>query len=529
MSVYMPTPAHLRRALIAVVGLLSIVAVASTARAATPISAYTTTGTLSYVSAPSLHPPKMTTISSESANKLAPGYFLISNFKNLAMSQEQIGQGGPIMLDRDLRPVWIHPTPTNVYALNFRTQKLNGLPALSWWQGVISNQGVVQSGEDFVVDQHYKTIATLEGADGWVLTPHEFLVSGNNAWVTANKYVSGVDLTSFGGPANGTILDSAVQEYSLRNGKLLYSWEAYEGGHIPLSESKTVGAAPMASSQATAWDAYHINAINLIGNSEFLVSMRNTRAGYLVNIATGAIQWTLGGTNSSFTFGTNAPFEWQHDIELHAGSEVSLFDDACCALIGPGKFAPPFGPSRGLVLKLDSVAHTATIVAQYAHNPTLNTSTQGDTELLGDGDVLVGWGGQPYLTEYSRTGKVLLDASFPGPDISYRAYVEPWVGLPTYGPSGAGRRLGSKTKIYASWNGATQVASWEVLAGPSASHLSKLAVRHKAGFETAIALNHTYREFKIYALDSRGRVLGRTGAFHAVKGRLKSPPPVTGY
>jgi hypothetical protein len=495
---------------------------------AAPIGAYTTKGALSYVSAPSLHPPKLATLQSAGASKLAPGYIMVSNFKNLALTQEQIGSGGPLMLDNNLRPVWIHPTPTNVYALNFRTQTYAGKPALSWWQGVITSSGVVESGEDLVVNQQYKTVATLKGTGGWILTPHEFLVRGTDAWVTATKFLSGVDLTAFGGPASGSIIDSAVQEYDLRTGRLLYTWSAYQNSHIPLSQSQTKAAAKLATSVATAWDPYHVNAINLVGNDEFLVSMRNTWGAYLVNIANGSIVWTLGaGSNSSFTFGSGASFQWQHDVELHSGNVVSLFDDACCAVIGPGQFAPPAGPSRGLELKLDTAAHTATLLKQYTHSPTLETATQGDTQLLGNGDVMVGWGGQPYLTEYSGTGRVLLDATFPGPDISYRAYVEPWVGKPSYSPSAAGRKQGAKTTIYASWNGATSVVSWAVLGGSDSRHLKRIATKAKAGFETAISLGKGYRQYRVSALDAKGHVIGRSRLFSAVNGA--APPPATGY
>ena len=214
-------------------------------------------------------------------------------------------------------------------------------------------------------------------------------------------------------------------------------------------------------------------------------------------------------------------------MELHSGNVVSVFDDACCAVIGPGMFAPPAGPSRGLELKLDTTAHTATLIKQYTHSPTLETATQGDTQLLADGDVMVGWGGQPYLTEYSATGRVLLDATFPGPDISYRAYVQSWVGKPSYSPSAAGRKQGAKTTIYASWNGATPVVSWAVLGGSDSRHLKRVATKAKAGFETAIALSKGYRQYRVTALDANGHVIGRSKLFSAVNGA--APPPATGY
>jgi hypothetical protein len=454
---------------------------------------------------------------------------MVSNFKNLAFTQPLVGQGGPLILDRHLQPVWFDPVPTDVYSLNLRAQALGGKPVLSWWEGIISNTGAVLSGEDFVVNQQYRQVATLVGADGWTLSPHEFLISGSDAWVTAYKNEP-MNLAAYGGPTNGILTDSAVQEYDLRSGKLLYSWDAAAPGHIPLSESETSPApATPATPNGIPWDPYHVNSISLMDKGAFVASMRNTWAAYMVDIRTGGIEWTLGGKSSSFAFGPGAAFEWQHDVEFHGASEISLFDDACCAVIGPGRFAPANGPSRGLVLKLDSATHSATFVAQYsAGHPGLDTSTQGNTQLLPDGNAVVGWGGQPWFSEYSASGKLLLDARFPTPDISYRAYVQPWVGTPYFPPRGAARKTKHGSTVYASWDGATRVVAWTVLAGPNATHLASVATAAKTGFETAIRLARSYKIFKVQALDSRGDVLRTSKAFRVPKPGLPTPPP-TGF
>ena len=487
------------------------VGVVTRAQAATPpIGAFTTQGAYTFTSAPNLHPPKIATDTPTSAGKLAPGYFMVANFKNLTIPTPLVGQGGPLILDSRLRPVWFAPVPTDVYALNLTTQTFGGKPALSWFEGVISSVGAVSSGKIVVVDQHYRQVATLTGADGWILSPHEFLISGKDAWVTANKNIP-MDLSDWGGPVDGMLTDSAVQEYDLTTGKLVNSWDALQ--HIPLSESQT-HPAPV---PGIPWDAYHVNGIDLIGNGSFVTSMRNTWAGYMVNTR-GQIVWTLGGNASTFTFGPGAQFEWQHNIVLQPDGEVSLFDDACCGVVGPGKFAPPNGPSRGLVLKLNSVTHTATLVAQYgAGHPGLETANQGDTQVLPNGNVLVGWGGQPWFSEYSKSGTLLLDAVLPSPDITYRAYVKPWVGTPFFPPSGAARSAKGKTTVYASWNGDTQVVAWKVLAGPNAKHLTSVATRAKSGFETSIGLSKSRKMFKVQALDSSGHVLRTSNAFSVPK------------
>jgi hypothetical protein len=103
---------------------------------------------------------------------------------------------------------------------------------------------------------------------------------------------------------------------------------------------------------------------------------------------------------------------------------------------------------------------------------------------------------------------MLLDGVLPYPDISYRAEVAPWVGVPPYPPAGAARTHGGKTTVYASWNGATQVASWRVLAGNAT-----IATAAKSGFETAIALGRPATTLRLQALDAGGRVLGTSPPF----------------
>src|SRR5262249_61710448 len=116
----------------------------------------------------------------------------------------------------------------------------------------------------------------------------------------------------------------------------------------------------------------------------------------------------------------------------------------------------------------------------------------GSAELLPKGNVFVGFGNLPFFAEYTKSGKMVMDALLPGPDLTYRAIkIAPnaFVGLPTPPPSGAARHSGGKTTVYASWNGATQVTSWRVLAGASSGQLTAVQTVAKTRFETAIAVS----------------------------------------
>jgi EmrB/QacA subfamily drug resistance transporter len=469
-----------------------------------PIGHYTTNGAYSFASAPSLHPPTVRARVSTATGELAPGYLLTTSFYHVTRPPI-VGQSGPLILDNRLQPVWFKPVPENVVAANLSAQTYRGKPVLAWWQGTVTSSGISESGEYVIVDQHYRPVAHLVGRDGWILTLHALLIDGDHAWVTANKNLPR-DLSRYGGPYNGTLIDSAVQEYDIRTGKLLRTWDALD--HIPLEDSYA-----LPPTNGFPWDAYHINWISPAGGGKFLVSMRDTWAAYMVDVKSGRIEWTLGGKRSSFGFGPGASFEWQHDVELGPGSLVSMFDDHCCQVRGADTWLPATGPSRGLVLKLDLRRHKATLVAQYGSQHAFgDTSYMGNAQRLANGNVLIGWGSQPYFSEYSASGKLLMKAKFPDPDITYRVNQAWWVGLPLYPPSGAARREGDKTTVYASWNGATRVASWRVLAG-AAGRVQAVATVARSGFETAIPVSEAAGKFVVEALDSHGRVIGTSRSF----------------
>jgi Arylsulfotransferase (ASST) len=501
-----------------IVGIAAAIALAlatSAAAQAAPIGAYSTHDAWTFVSAPNLHPPKLAVDAKTQYKQLAPGYFMVTNFKNLGIKEPLSGQTGPLILDHNLQPVWFLNVGPNVLASNLEAQTYNGKPVLTWWQGLVTGTGSTTSGKDVVVDQHYKQIATLTGKDGWVISQHEMVISGSNAWVTAYKTVP-YNLTPYGGSANGQVLDCAVQEYDLATGQLLYTWDALNPGgtpNIPLSESE------QKPFPGVPWDAYHINSIQLTGNETFLVSMRDTWTAYLVNRTTNAVEWKVSGNpaNSTFTLPAKAQFHWQHDVQLHGGNVLTVFNDNCCRISGQtggkAKFAQPNGVTNGLVIKLDLTKHTGSLVQEYPFPHKYNAYYLGNMQPLPNGNVVLGWGTQPFFSEVSKSGKLLLDAVWPVPDLNYRTYVQKWVGTPYFPPSGAVRNNHGKATVYASWDGDTQVVSWRVLAGSSANSLKAGPIVAKTGFETAIPLTSTFTVYKVQALDSHKHVLGTTSAF----------------
>ena len=472
-----------------------------------PIGHYVTNAdTYSYVSAPNLHPPVIKGGSTTGAAAQLPGDILIANFYDVT-NPPIVGQSGPLVLSSDLQPLWFKPVPTDVVASNLNEQTYDGKPVLTWWQGDVTATGQIESGEDIVVNQHYQTVAKLRGKDGWVLTLHEMQIVGDDAWVTANKNVR-ADLAKYGGVNGGAMIDSAVQEYNLKTGKLIYTWDVAK--HVSPSDSYQVPP-----SNSFPWDAYHVNSIDVLSDGDFLVSLRNTWAMYLVNGHTGRIIWTLGGKKSDFALPAGDQFEWQHDAQLIGPDTVSVFDDHCCDISSAGFYLPATGSSRGMVIKLNPTAHAAKVEQTYSHGLTFESEYMGNVQQLSNGDVWVGWGEVPYMSEFSKSGQLIYDAVMPTPDMTYRSYVKPWTGLPLYPPSATARIRKGKTTVYVSWNGATDVSSWRVLElGSSPGTKQVVASQGKTGFETDIPLpSRPSGQIEVQGLNSAGKVIGTSKPF----------------
>jgi hypothetical protein len=501
-------------------GLASAGLILSGVASAAPIGAFTTKGAYKFISAPGLHPPKLKVLTHRAG--LAPGNFLVANLPAQGASGKMTGEGGPLILDNNLKPVWVYPVGTRVGSADLQQDTYEPCgnatcaePVLTWWEGVVNGQGTVTRGTVFVVDQHYRRVATLTAAKPWIISLHDASIDGPNVWVTAYRTVRNQNLAPYGGAKRGAVSDVAVQEYKLSTGKLIRSWDALNPGHkahVPLSSAEQPPPTPKQGRAGAVWDAYHLNAVQALPDGNLLVSMRNTEAVYLVNPLTGKTLWTLGGKHSTFRFGHGAKFHWQHDAQLvdpaaggiGTNEKLTLFDDNCCLIHPVGGFAPQNGWAKGLELSLNTVTKKATLVASYQHKPPLSPAFLGSMQVLKGGNALVSWGSLPFFSEYSRSGKKLLDVQWPGKDETYRAlFTDSWVGMPDYSP---GARV-KNGKVYVSWNGATQVAKWQVLAGNSSKHLKLVATHARSGFETVIKLAKSYRFYEVQALDSDGHPL----------------------
>ncbi|MHB1861002.1 MAG: arylsulfotransferase family protein [Solirubrobacteraceae bacterium] len=495
-------------------------------RAGGPESVAVTGSAGSYVSAPALHPAKLNVDVARGGR--ARGLIFLDPFAG--GRKPLVGEEGAEILQEDGQPVWTHTAGRGEAAVDFEAQTYRRKPVLTWWQGNVAvpprftnlPTGSPEPGARYYVyNDHYQRIKTVYAKGGWTADLHEFRITPRNtALFIAYKTVR-ANLTRYGGSAEGSVEDAEIQEVSLETGKVLFRWNML--AHVPLSESEV--AAPPSG----IWDAYHMNSVQELPGGRLLVSARNTWAVYEISRKGGTVLWRLGGRHSSFKVPAAGAFYWQHDARLQGGDTVSIFDDGCCNL-GPTGLGPAEQQSHGLVLELHPSRHSASVVHRYFHAPQLHTPSQGDVQRLGNGNVMVGWGQLPYLSEYSSAGKLLYAASLPEADESYRALRFAWTGMPLSKPSVAAIHARARTKVYMSWNGATAVRRWAVLAGSSPVALrgpnAEVVARAKrSGFETSVTTKAAGPYFAVEALSANGRVLASSKAVRVGAEAKGEPAP----
>jgi Arylsulfotransferase (ASST) len=416
----------------------------------------------------------------------------------------QVGpvHNGPEIVDPAGHLVWFEPVAAGSEANNFRVQTYRGRPVLTWWQGYLDLRRGVGTGRDVIVDSSYREIASVHAANGLAADLHEFeLTPSGSALITAFFPVYW-STTSLHGSAHHPVLDAVIQEVDVKTGLLLFQWDSLD--HVPLQASYLGLPAP-----SQAFDYFHVNSVHTDPDGSLIVSARNTWAAYKISRQDGHVIWTLGGKHSSFAMAPGAAFAFQHDVRVEgpADARVTVFDDGA----GPPSVHVQ---SRALELRLDSTHRIATLAAAFTHSPSLLSHFEGGVEPLADGDDFVGWGEQPYFSEFSAAGQMVFDARFAQRNTTYRAYRFVWSATPSTRPRIAMSVKGATAAVYASWNGATNVSAWRVLTGPSARALRVVGTFPRSGFETRMQV--VRRTFvAVQALGTSGRVLARSGAARA--------------
>ena len=283
---------------------------------------------------------------------------------------------------------------------------------------------------------------------------HEFtLTPGGDALFTVYSPI----LVHLPGSPSGTLsplLDSIVQQVDVRTGLVVWEWHSY--GHIPLADSY---ATP---ENSASYDAYHINSIQNLNGGRVLISARDTSAVYEIDRATGRIRWTLGGKANDFQHRHDARFWFQHDAQLLPGHRISDVRRRGGSAEEGAVLAGPVPEAR---TRASARPRSSSSTSARATPP---RRARAACRRARSGNVFVGFGSRSRSSRSSRraAGSSTTGAC-PKDDGSYRTFRYRWHGDPADEPDARRQVTGSsKVAAFASWNGATAVKRWELLAGP---------------------------------------------------------------
>ncbi|KAK4058464.1 hypothetical protein OIO90_000624 [Microbotryomycetes sp. JL221] len=432
-----------------------------------------------------------------------------TNYTFLGYRGTAAAQPAPLILDNQGSLVWSGAEFGN--SMDFKVQTLFGEPVLTFFNGSFYSGGYGY-GHWEVLGQNYSSIRTVDGLNQTADQTdfHEFVITPNNTALVESWRLLQTDLSSVNGPSDGWTWDCVFQEINLSTNELMFEWRSLE--HVPVEETYFSLSGDEGSSQENAWDYCHINSVDKDDLGNYIVSLRGPSTVYYIDGQSGEVMWRLGGKSTSFTMGDGSVFWYQHDARLRSDPSqsvfnVSLFDNAAG---GDGDVEPT---ARAIMLELDTDTMEASLL--WALLPSFNGTapSQGDTQILSNGNVVVGWGAIPQYSEYNPNGDLIHDVRFAVNSSvqSYRAYKQAWQGYPLTKPSIAV----NESAVAVSWNGATEVQAWALLTGPSASNLSTMNVTNRTGFETLLSLTGSPPVVAAAALARNGTCLSVSNAYYA--------------
>ncbi|KAI0392141.1 Arylsulfotransferase-domain-containing protein [Xylariaceae sp. FL0594] len=428
-------------------------------------------------------------------------------------------QRSPIILSADdLSLVYADPDWNG--GTDARVQFYDGDPYLTFWSGLdFKGHG---SGGGVMVDTSYKmwknltTVGLDTGADN-----HDFTLTEDGGAIMNNYHEITADLTSIGGPVNGSLLDCAFQEVDVETGDVRFTWKATD--HFELTEAM----ADKYKDTDGGFDWFHMNAVSKTKDGNYLISIRHLRAIVLIDGTDGSRIWQIGGKRNSFkdVSGGNATnFAFQHDARFaaEAETEITLLDNHAMHVTSPTAGCTQ-NCTRGLRLGLDYDTMEVTLISEFYHPQSVQAWAQGGYHLLPNGNALIGWGVVPAMTEFDEDGNVVMDiqvrpwnTTTGGGAPLYRVYKFDWKAEPPWDPSCA---IHDGT-VYVSWNGATEVVAWSLFGGDSPLSMDHLATVKKAGFETGILQpdEASYAFIRVDALDGDGNTIGSSNVLETSSG-----------
>lgn len=394
----------------------------------------------------------------------------------------KVAESTPMILDVNGSLVWA-ATKKYGQVYNLQVQSYKGQEYLTFWAGddTVGGHGV---GTHYMLDQQYREQYRIKAANGLGADLHAFTITANDTALISIYDKKFADVESMPGyHRKGWIWDSVFQELDLQTGEAIFEWRASD--HIDVSKSyHPIGE----MEESDPRDVYHINSVRKDTLGNFLVSSRYLRAVLYIDGITGKVLWQLGGKDNSFhdlSNGTATTFLGQHDADIleHEDSHdhakkthfITFFNnnaDWDNTTDIQSKGARIEISLDDMTARLDLSLSTSNSTSTTTTRPILSSS-QGSYQTLPNGHIVLGYGFNAAMAEFSETGELLCSMLFQpssrfdtGDVQSYRNLRFNWTGFPRdTKPRLVGEVDGSSSseedvKLYMSWNGATEVSRW---------------------------------------------------------------------
>ncbi|CAJ2512620.1 Uu.00g007390.m01.CDS01 [Anthostomella pinea] len=357
-------------------------------------------------------------------------------------------------------------------------------------------------GLGLILDASYRIVRVIQLPGGTDMHEFSLVDHGTRALVTQYPVRHHDFAHAFNPQGLQTVYESVFIELDLwtEGGSdvdaVTYRWNSLD--HVKVKDAAR--SIDFKAGKAPHYDYFHINSVAKNANGDYLVCARHTSAVYKVSGVDGSIIWTLSsGPESDFQlvdFVLWGPHhaQWRSASVNDSHTVLTLFNN--------GRDGPTSRTnySSGMVIALD---HESSRVLSDPPNS----------------NVLLGWGSQPHITEHLEDGTLVFHASIAGGGSTYRVSKSDWVGRPSDAPAlwsyaRTAEDQGSPTVFYVSWNGATEVYTWNFYAvGDRAEDIDSLRVlgsKQRTSFETNFTITEYVPRSFVEAVARDGRLLGNS-------------------
>ena len=360
--------------------------------------------------------------------------------------------------------------------------------------GIMSDETVFT-----VLDENYARIDSFMVV-GYETDCHGISVAENNNVLLLGVDARYIDMSQIvpGGNPNALVLGLLIQEQD-RNHMPVFQWSSFD--HFEITD-----ACAYVNLTGSFVDYVHCNSIDEDQDGGILVSCHAMTECTKIDRSTGELVWRFGGylsENPSFTILSDplGGFSSQHDFRHVEGNLYSVFDNGA-------HHSPQI--SRACIYEIDTQNLTADLVFNYQVSG-LYGSHMGSTQVLPNGNVMVGWGDvtgyqtRPDITEISPSGTQVFRGRMNQLALeSYRAYRFDWEGQALV-PYLVALLLPAQHCVQLTYNvfGSEEYSSYDIYQGTSPGNLSFLLNtqnRQVNVWELPVGMNY----FAVKARDMQG-------------------------